>query len=102
VPAALAVSIASCVVVTAETAAAKPTLAALAGTVTVAGTLTAALLLARFTVIPPLGAAPFSTTVHESDSAPVIAESAHEIAFSVAMPVPLRLIVAVPPEAALL
>jgi len=80
----------------------KAALAAFAGTVTEAGTDTAVLLLERLTVIPLLGAAPFSETVQESDPAPVIEELVHEIALSVAMPVPLRLTAAVPPEAALL
>lgn len=101
-PLALPVSVAVCAEVTAETVAVKPTLAALAGTVAVAGTLTAELLLARLTLIPPLGAAPFNDTVHESDPAPVIDELLHEIELSVATPVPLKLTAAVPPEAALL
>jgi len=96
------VSVANCADVTAETVAVKPALVALAGIVTVAGKLTAGLLLDRAKVIPPLGAAPFSETVQESDPAPVIAELVHEIALRVARPVPLRLIVAVPPEEALL
>jgi len=101
-PPEVAVSVAVCVEVTAETVAVKPVLVAFAGTVTEAGTVTAELLLARLTVIPLLGAVPFSETVQESDPAPVIAELVHEIPLSVARPVPLRLIVAVPPEEALL
>ena len=54
---ALAVSVAVCVELTAETVAANAALVAFAGTITVAGTTTAELLLARFTLIPPLGAA---------------------------------------------
>ena len=101
-PPAVAVRFAVCAEVTAETVAVKPALVAFAGTVTEAGTVTAVLLLVRLTVIPPPGAAPFSETMQESDPAPVIAELVHEIALRVARPVPLRLIVAVPPEEALL
>jgi hypothetical protein len=68
---AFAVSAAVCVVLTAETVAAKFALAAPAGTVTEAGTTTAELLLARFTVTAPLGAA-LRVTVHASVPAPVI------------------------------
>ncbi|MGB6687460.1 MAG: hypothetical protein WBE76_06425 [Terracidiphilus sp.] len=98
----LAVSVAVSTEVTAETVAVKPTLVALAGTVAVAGTLTEELLLARLTVNPPLGAAPLSATVQESDPAPVIEELLHESELSVATPVPLKFTVAVPPEVALL
>jgi hypothetical protein len=100
--AALAVSVAVCADVTAETVAVKPTLDALAGTIAVAGAVTAELLLARLTVNPPLGAAPFSETVHESDPAPVIEELLHETALSVATPVPLKFTVDVAPAEALL
>ena len=78
---ALAVSVAVCVELTAETVAVNLALVRLAGTITIAGTTTDELLLARLTLIPPLGAAPFSETVHESDPAPVIEESVHETAF---------------------
>ena len=64
--------------------------------------MTAELLLARFTLIPPLGAA-LSETVHESDPAPVIEELLQrELALSVATPVPLKFTAAVPFEEALL
>jgi len=68
---ALAVSVAVCVVLTAETVAENAALAAPAATVTVAGTVTAELLLAKLTANPPLGAAPFSETVHASVPEPV-------------------------------
>ena len=101
-PTAVAVRFTVCAEVTAETVAVKPVLVAFAGIVTEAGTVTAELLLARLTVIPLLGAVPFSETVQESDPAPVIEELVHKIPLRVARPVPLRLIVAVPPEEALL
>lgn len=99
---AVAVSVAVCAEVTAETVAANVVLVALAATVTVAGTVTAELLLARLTVVPALGAAPFRVTVHESVPPPVIEELVQESALKVATPVPLRLTVAAPPEEALL
>jgi hypothetical protein len=58
--------------VTAETVAEKLALVAPAATVSEAGTVTAALLLARFTVNPPLAAASFRVTVQASVPAPVI------------------------------
>ena len=54
----------------------------LAGTVTKAGTVTEALLLERFTVSPPLGAAPFSVTVQASVPDPAIDELAQVSALS--------------------
>ncbi len=71
-PLALAVNVAVCVVLTAETVAEKPAVVAPAATVTAAGTVTAELLLARLTLKPPLGAAALSATVQESVPAPVI------------------------------
>jgi hypothetical protein len=84
-------------VLTDETVAVNPAVIAFAGTVTVAGAVTAALLLARLTLRPPLGAAAFSVTVQASVPEPVIdallQESALNAAAGVAaMPVPLRLI----------
>jgi hypothetical protein len=99
---AVAVSVAVCAEVTAETVAVNVAPVALAATVTVAGTVTDELLLARLTVVPPLGAVPFSVAVQESVPAPVIEELVHERELSVATPVPFKLTVAVPPEAALL
>jgi hypothetical protein len=99
---AFAVSIAVCVVLTADTVAENVALVAPAVTVAVAGTVTDELLLARLTANPPLGAAPFSVTVQLSVPAPVIEELEQDIELSVAMPVPLRATLAVPPEEALL
>lgn len=53
-------------VVTAETVAVKLAEDDPAGTVTIAGTVTALPLLAMLTLSPPVGAAPFNPTVHES------------------------------------
>ena len=99
---ALAVSVALCAVLTAVTVAENAALVAPAPTVTVAGTVTAELLEAKLTANPPLGAAPFRLTVQLSVPAPVIDELEQEAEPSVAMPVPLRPTVAVPPEDALL
>jgi hypothetical protein len=78
---------------TAITVAENAPLVAFAGTVTVDGTVTAVLLLARFTIIPPEGAPPFSVTVQVSVPAPVIEALPQEIDFKVAIPIPLRVIV---------
>jgi hypothetical protein len=82
--------------VTAATVAAKPALVAPAATCTEAGTLTAPLLLVKFTVTPPLGAAALKVTVQLSDAAPVIVPVAHVNAIGPGMlaatPMPLRLI----------
>jgi hypothetical protein len=99
---AFAVSVAVCVVLTADTVAENAALVAPPATVTVAGTVTAGLLLARPTANPPLGAAPFRATVQLSVPAPVIEALEQESELSVAMPVPLRATVAVPPDEALL
>jgi hypothetical protein len=69
---ALAVSVTACAEVTDDTLAVNRTLVAFAGIVTLAGTLTTALLLARLTLTPPLGAAALSVTVQLSLPAPVI------------------------------
>jgi len=77
----------------------NPVLAAPAGTVTVLGTVTAELLLVRFTIIPPLGAAAVSVTVQASVPDPVMApllQDSAPNAAGAAVPVPLRLIIAVP------
>jgi hypothetical protein len=58
---------------TVEMEALKLALVAPAATVTEAGTATAALLLARFTVVPPLGAAAASDTEHGSVPGPATA-----------------------------
>lgn len=94
----VAVTVTDCAVVTEATFAVKTELVAVAGTVTEAGTVTALLLLVNPTITPPVGAEPDRVTVHESASAPVIDVLLHEIALTVgamAVPVPLRLTVAV-------
>ena len=96
---ALAVSVTACAVVTDDTVAVNPALVALAGTTTVAGTITAALLLARPTLKPPLPAAAVSVTVQVSLPDPVIDPLLQESTLKpagTAVPVPVRLITAVP------
>ena len=98
-PPALAVSVTACAVVTEDTVAVNPALVAFAGTVTVAGTLTAALLLARLTLKPPLAAAAVSVTVQLSLPDPVMDALLQVSPLNAAVadvPVPLRLIAAVP------
>jgi hypothetical protein len=101
-PLPLAVKVAVAPEETAETVAVKLALVAPAPTVTVEGTVTAELLLVRPTTAPPLAAAAFNETVHESVPAPVIDELVHDTALGVGMPVPLKSTVAVAPEVALL
>jgi hypothetical protein len=60
----------------------KPTLAALAGTITDAGTVTADLLLDRLTFKPPLGAAVLKVRVQGSVPDPVIEPLLHETEFN--------------------
>jgi hypothetical protein len=98
---ALAVTVTVSAVVTEATVAVNPALVAPAATVTVAGTETAALLLAKLTLSPPLGAAEVKVTVQASAPAPVRDALLHESALNddvvgVAAPVPLRLITALP------
>jgi hypothetical protein len=96
---ALAVRVTACAVVTEDTVAVNPALVALAGTTTVAGTVTAALLLARVTLKPPLPAAVVSVTVQASLPDPVIDALLQVSALSAAgtaVPVPVKLITAVP------
>jgi hypothetical protein len=71
-PAEFAVKVTFCAAPTADTFAVNPALIAPAATFTVAGTAIAVLLLARFTVHPPLGADPFRFTVHASFPIPVM------------------------------
>ena len=77
----------------------NPALVALAGTTTVAGTVTAALLLVRPTLKPPLPAAALSVTVQVSLPEPVI-DALLQVsplkAPVTAVPVPVKLITAVP------
>jgi len=102
-PPAVAVSVAVCVVLTADAVALNPALDAPTGTVTDAGTVTAPLLLARFTSIA-LAAAPVSVTVHASVPAPVSDALPHDTdpkppagVAVVVPPVPVNAIVAVTP-----
>ncbi len=73
-----AVNCTDCAEVTADTAALKLAVVALAGTVTVAGNVTAPLSLLRLTLCPPLPAAPLNVTVHASVPAPVIDPVLHD------------------------
>lgn len=97
-PLALADIVTACAAATEDTFAVKPTLVALAGTVTEFGTVTAELLLERLTVSPPPGAAAVSVTVHVSVPDPVMAPLVQDRAFSAAAdplpvaPVPFRAI----------
>ena len=78
--------------VTDDTVAANPALVAPAGTSTEAGTTTAVLLLLNPTVVPPVGAAPLSDTVHASVPAPLIEPFAHAIALRTGVAAGARLI----------
>jgi hypothetical protein len=69
---AVAVSVTDCAVATGNTVAVNTVLAAFAGTVTVPGTVTAGLLLDRFTLSPPDGAAALSVNVQESVPGPAM------------------------------
>ena len=80
---ALAVKVTACAVDTAETVAEKLPVVEPAATVTDAGTVTAELLLARFTVNPPVAAAGFKVTVQASVPEPVMEEFVQETAISV-------------------
>jgi hypothetical protein len=62
----VAVKVTDSAFATDDTVAVNKVLVAFSGTVTVAGTVTSALLLDRFTVRPPEGAAAFRVIVHES------------------------------------
>ena len=74
----LAVSVAVSAAATDETVAVKSALVSPAGTVTVTGKTIAALLLARLTVKPPLGAAALRVMVQASVPNPVIVSVAHD------------------------
>jgi hypothetical protein len=103
-PFAVAVIVAVCAVVTAVTVAVNAAVVDPLATVTDAGTVTELLLLARFTVSPLPVAAEVRTTVQASLAAPVseLLLQATALSAAGAWPVPLRPIVAVPPEGALL
>ena len=93
-----AVSVADCALVTEATFAVKDALVAVAGIDTLPGTVTAPLLLARPTLIPPVGAEPDKLTVHESAIDPVIFVLLQLTALMVGatdVPLPLKLTVAV-------
>jgi hypothetical protein len=83
---------------TAEMAALKLAVVAPAATVTDDGTETAALLLARFTTVPPAGEAELSVTLHESEPWLAIARLQEKalIAGTTITPVPLRATTVVP------
>jgi hypothetical protein len=93
------VRVTACADVTEDTVAVNPALVAFAGTINVAGSVTAELLLARFTLRPPLPAAAVSVTVQLSlpDSAidALLQESALNAA-GTAVPVPVGLLTVVP------
>jgi hypothetical protein len=93
-PPALAVIVAVCILVTAETDATKLALDSPEATVTAAGTATEVLLLDSATLKPPVPAAPVKVTVQESDPVPVNALFAQLNPLSndgfVTVPVPLR------------
>jgi hypothetical protein len=103
-PPAAADKVAVCAAVTAATVALNPALSEPAATVTVAGTVTEALLLARFTAMPPAGAAAVSVTAQLSLPVPTMLSLSHETALSdaglavlpVLAPVPLSVMVDVP------
>ena len=99
---ALAVRVTAWAVLTAVTVAEKLALVAPAATVTDPGTVTAELLLERLTANPPVDAAEFSETVHESVPAPVMEELVQETPVSTGVPVPLRLTVVEAPAEELL
>lgn len=87
----LAVKVAVCALLTAETVAVKLAEVAPAATVTLAGTVTAESLLARLTANPPPAVAVFSVTVQLSVPAPVIVPLVQLSPLNTGVPVPLRL-----------
>lgn len=94
----VAVRVADCVEVTEATPAVKRAFVDPAGIVMTAGTVTELLLLARFTVSPPIGAEPDRLSVQVSASVPVIEVLLQDTALTVgeaAMPAPLMFTVAV-------
>ena len=95
VPPAVAVMVAVCAVLTEATVAVKDALVAPAATVTEAGTVTALELLARVTVVPPVGAAAFKVAEQVEEPEPVKVVVVQETAESETAPVPLRVTVVV-------
>jgi hypothetical protein len=77
-----AVNVTVCEFATEDTSAVKPALVAFAGTVTVAGMMTAVLLLDRFTLTPPTGAAADNVTVQAFCAEPVADAMLHVSAFN--------------------
>jgi hypothetical protein len=99
VPPALAVNVAVCAVLTAETVAEKLAEVAPAAMVTEAGTETEVLLLARPITEPPVAAAAFTVTVQASVPAPVMEAFVQDSPVSAGTPVPLKaMAVEVPAE----
>jgi len=90
-PLALAVRVVVCTVLTEETVAVKLAVVEPAATVTEAGTVTDELLLARFTVNPPVAAAAFRVTVQLSVPDPVNDPLVQLSPLNTGTPVPLRL-----------
>ena len=88
-PPALAVIVTACAITTEDTVAVNPALVAFAGTVTVLGTVTAELLVDRFTLSPPFGAAAVSVTVHASVPDPVMTALLQLSALNAVEPVPV-------------
>lgn len=98
VPAAAAVRVTVCALVTEDTLAENDALVAVAGTVTDAGTETALPLLVSDTLTPPVGEEPERVTVQVSASEPVMEVLVQESALTVGVivvPVPLRVTVEV-------
>jgi hypothetical protein len=87
-PPALAPKVADCAVFTAVTVAVKLAEVPPAATLVAAGTETAALLLVRFIVKPPAGAAEFSVTAQLSVPAPVIDPLAQVTLVNLGTPLP--------------
>jgi hypothetical protein len=70
----------------------NPAVVAFAATATLAGTETAELLLARFTLNPPAGAAEVKVTVQASDPAPAMVAAVHDNALMPDAAIPAALI----------
>ena len=99
-PPAFAVIVTACAVATEDTVAVNPALVAFAGTVNVLGTVTSELLVDRFTLSPPFGAAAVSVTVHASLPDPVMApllqlSALNAVGPVTVVPVPLSVITGV-------
>ena len=97
-PVAEAVSVADWAALTAETLALKLAEVEFAGTVTVAGKMTALSLLERPTLKPPVGAAAFRVTEHESVAEAETEAKLHFSPVIPGVPEPLRLIFVAPKD----